>query len=143
MRRRLADSVRHRTSPAALAGLLALATSMTPLCAAPGPAVVRADVELAIAHSYLAIRWAAQKWHLSEAGLDRVANCESGANPYAIGDGGAAVGIFQWHPDSWAQWADPIDLAKGRQNSWASANETARLISMGYWRMWSCGYLYG
>lgn len=42
---------------------------------------------------------------------------ESGLNPYAVGDGGKARGIFQWHPDRWQglvrfanqQGKDPYD----------------------------------
>lgn len=87
---------------------------------------------------------------LAEAGWPRelheaalaVAWCESRWSPYAHGDGGASLGLFQLNVETWfryagedpAQWADPVVSARV---AWATYQYD---LGRGYepWRQWSC-----
>jgi hypothetical protein len=138
------SALAKRIVQGALLLLVLLGASLSPVdppWSGGGTAPVRtaqADTSLAIQHSLLAIHDAALRYGISEAWLDRIAWCESGTDPFAVGDGGLAIGIYQWHEQTWDSWALPIDIAKGRQNSWAAAYETARAIAAGHASWWTC-----
>src|SRR6267378_5420953 len=46
---------------------------------------------------------AAVEFHQSPEVMKRVAWCESSYRPAVVGDGGLAVGLFQFHPDTWSE----------------------------------------
>ncbi len=68
--------------------------------------------------------------------------CESRWSPYAVGDGGRSLGLFQLNQQTWfpyagedpAQWADPLVNAR---TAWATYQYD---IGRGYapWKQWSC-----
>jgi hypothetical protein len=72
----------------------------------------------------------------------RVAWCESRWSPYARGDGGASLGLFQLSVGTWfgyagedqGQWMDPLVNARA---AWATYRYD---LGRGYepWRQWSC-----
>lgn len=73
--------------------------------------------------------------------LLRVARCESSLNPSAIGDHGAAVGLFQFHPATFMAnvryGGFPYDLGD-RFDPAASANVAAWMFARGQSSQWSC-----
>lgn len=73
--------------------------------------------------------------------LVRVARCESGLNPAAIGDHGAAAGVFQFHAATFmanVRYSGfPYDLGD-RLDAAASANVAAFMFARGQAGQWSC-----
>lgn len=70
-----------------------------------------------------------------------VAYCESKWSPYAVGDGGHSLGLFQlngmwfgYAGEDRSQWADPVVNAR---TAWATYQYD---IGRGYvpWKQWSC-----
>ena len=78
---------------------------------------------------------------LSEQKLLLIAKCESGLNQKAIGDGGKAIGIFQFHQPTW----DLFSKKMGEELDIHSANDQARLASWafahGLESHWTCSKL--
>ncbi len=71
----------------------------------------------------------------------RVAWCESRWSPYARGDGGNSVGIFQLH-NGWFGYAgeDPANWGSAEVNARVAYSVYRYDISRGYteWKQWSC-----
>ena len=71
-----------------------------------------------------------------------VAMCESGLSPWAVGDNGAALGLFQVHGSPWWRyagesieaWRDPLVQARV---AWSVYNYD---LAHGYpaWKQWQC-----
>lgn len=81
---------------------------------------------------------AARRYGLDAARMERVARCENrGLNPGAVGDHGAAVGIYQFHPELWS--ATPQGRAGAdRRNAAANVEAAMWAWSHGYRSHWSC-----
>jgi len=93
----------------------------------------------------VAIYLAAAKYDISADYLQCVARYESSFDAEAVGDAGLAVGLYQWHPDSW-KWAREkmgrdSDLELRKEPS--EAAETAAYIMSEYnlYRWWSADRL--
>lgn len=81
------------------------------------------------------IREAAAAHGQSASDMERVARCESGLNPYAIGGGGAWFGLFQFVPSTFAgtPYADHEIF-----DPWANAQAAAWMWSQGRKGEWTC-----
>ena len=81
------------------------------------------------------IRQAAADHGQSATDMERVARCESGLNPYAIGGGGAWYGLFQFVPSTFAgtPYGD-----HGIFDPWANAQAAAWMWAQGRKGEWSC-----
>ena len=83
----------------------------------------------------------------AEQGLDAdkaiaVATCESSLRPSAIGDSGAAVGLWQWHLAPWTQHATRLfkrEVGDLRADPVVSSMVTAYVVSRQGWGIWTCG----
>lgn len=83
------------------------------------------------------IRAAARRWGLDEARMLRVAWCESKYDPYAVGDGGRSVGVFQFQA---ALWSETPQGRAGLDRRNAAANIEAAMWgwATGKRSHWSC-----
>ena len=71
--------------------------------------------------------------------LMRVAFCESSHRPAVIGDGGLAVGLFQFHPDTWREESRFLGYTEDlRADPIASSRVAAFMFSQGLQRRWTC-----
>ena len=86
------------------------------------------------------IRQAAARWGLSAQKMLRVAECESGLNPRAVGGGGLYLGLFQQHSGYWPQRARSAEYAGASAfDPVANANVSAWLVVHGGgWGHWTC-----
>lgn len=125
----------RRHSGGALRPVIAVILALLLTAWSPAQAL---DLNLAQQHSLLAIRLAARTWGVDEGWLDQIALCESTWTPSAVGDDGEAVGLFQWHEDTWAAFANALDRSKGRENAWAAAFEAAKAVREGHAAWWTC-----
>jgi hypothetical protein len=81
-----------------------------------------------------------------EAGQDpeaaiRVAMCESSLREDAIGDGGDAVGLFQWHIGPWLQHSRRLfrrDVGDLRADPVMASLVTASTVQLQGWGIWTC-----
>lgn len=76
---------------------------------------------------------AANEYGISPEWLLSIASCESGFNPRAYNPAGPYIGLFQYHPDTWANNGygsiyDPV----------AQSRTTARMLSQGGASHWGC-----
>ena len=62
---------------------------------------------------------------------------ESGLNPHAVGDGGQAYGIAQWHPDRQANIAQHFGKSLGKMNFMQQLNAALWEMSTGYKVCWN------
>jgi len=70
----------------------------------------------------------------------RIAYHESEFNPYAEGDDGKAVGLWQWHLPSWHHVRDKMGrpLDDERSQPWASTDTAMYAMGvLGLWQWWS------
>lgn len=127
---------RRLLSVAALGVVLGLASL------SPWPPTPASALNLAQAHSLLAIHDAAVRWDVPEDWLVRVAWCESSMLPYAYNprdsDGLPDFGLFQFHWQTFMAYAPQIDRAKGPNNAWAAADVAARMFALGQAGQWGC-----
>jgi len=86
------------------------------------------------------IRQAAARWGLSAQKMLRVAECESGLNPRAVGGGGLFLGLYQQHRSYWPQRARSAGYAGvSAFDPVANANVSAWLVVHGGgWAHWGC-----
>ena len=81
------------------------------------------------------IEEAARNYGQSSADMLRVARCESGLDPYAVGGGGAYHGLFQFVPSTFAGTPyGQYDI----YDPWANANAAAWMWSEGQKSSWVC-----
>jgi transglycosylase-like protein with SLT domain len=71
--------------------------------------------------------------------LTRVAFCESTLRPAVIGDGGLAVGLFQFHPDTWREESRFLGYTEDlRAYPVAASRVAAFMFSRGLQHRWTC-----
>ena len=81
------------------------------------------------------IEEAAHNHGQSSADMLRVARCESGLDPYAVGGGGAYHGLFQFVPNTFANTPyGEYDI----YDAWANANAAGWMWSQGQKSAWVC-----
>jgi hypothetical protein len=81
------------------------------------------------------IHEAALNYGQSPDDMVRVARCESGLDPYAVGGGGAYYGLFQFVPSTFAN--TPYGQYE-ITDAWANANAAAWMWSEGHKSSWVC-----
>lgn len=81
------------------------------------------------------IHEAAMNYGQSPEDMVRVARCESGLDPYAVGGGGAYYGLFQFVPSTFA--STPYGQYE-ITDAWANANAAAWMWSEGQKSSWVC-----
>ena len=81
------------------------------------------------------INEAALNYGQSPDAMERVARCESGLDPYAVGGGGAYYGLFQFVPSTFAN--TPYGQYE-ITDAWANANAAAWMWSEGMKSSWVC-----
>lgn len=116
-----------RALPTARGGHVPASEATTPAPSSPPTATPARTIPAIIAE-------AAREFGVAPETLMTIARCESSLRPTAIGDGGLAIGLFQWHAHSFAQLApqlgyDLIDIgdpvAQSRLAAWAMTHDTS------------------
>lgn len=80
----------------------------------------------------------AQFYGADEALLLKVAYCESRLNYKARGDGGYAVGIFQFHQPTWDRFSKDLGEELNIQSSYDQAKLASWAFSRGLQFHWTC-----
>lgn len=87
------------------------------------------------------IRNAAVEFGVDAGDMIAVARCESSLNELAVGDGGDALGLFQWHRGPFLQHARELfhaDVVDLRTDPVVASLVTAFTVSRQGWGIWSC-----
>jgi Transglycosylase SLT domain len=96
---------------------------------------------------YQQIYQAAVEFHQSYYWLVRVAQCESGLNPYAYNRYSAASGLFQFLPTTFWYYVYRLRWMPGTWlspfNSRVAARLTAYMWAIGQAHQWTCAYIVG
>ena len=79
------------------------------------------------------IELAAEKHGADYSKMLAVANCESGLKPYAIGDGGDSIGLFQIHLPS-----HPSVSREEALDPHFAADWSAKKFAAGFGNIWTC-----
>ena len=91
------------------------------------------DLEPTKSNIKMAVSFLSNQYGLNESQLFKVIECESGYNPDAIGDGGYAVGILQFHKSTFKQYCKGSYYSTKDQLTCA-----AKMWKAGQQRHWTC-----
>lgn len=91
------------------------------------------------------IDYYAKKYGADPEEMKKVAMCESGMKVYAVGDGGYAKSIFQYHEATFKRWAKELGKPLDYHNFQHQVELTAWAFSKGdeYKNDWTCAYKTG